>query len=333
VSFALLGSVETYVETARAYGHPLGPPAYMRTLRNSDGLKGGVANLSRYVAGSIYVGPVMPGAPGATNPVVTAEQSFLAWSGLFNLGNAARMNDRTLFFAQSGFEELSGFGPVGTAAMVTLLASVLWWRPRAPWWRLGAAAFAGLTLVSFTVGYSFWGTRYLSPWYAVATVACVCALWEIPAAGGRFLRGVFVVGALASALAAPGLSFNRGPAALVASVVDRERFETVNYPLIGKVRERLRELRQAHPASHVFFVVCEDSVVLPILEDPRLDATVVTPPRFASLVAGGQVKAGDLVITDGPIGAARLAPLEEVSAPDRYSKGMLRTQVIYRAGP
>jgi hypothetical protein len=188
-------------------------------------------------------------------------------------------------------------------------------------------------LVSFTVGYSFWGTRYLSPWCALATVACVCALWEIPAAGGRLLRGAFVVGALASALAAPWLSFNRGPAALLASVADRERFETVNYPLIGKVRERLRALRQAQPASRVFFVVCEDSVVLPILEDPRLDARVVTPPRFVALVAGGQVKAGDFVITDWPVGAIRLTPLEEVTAPDRYSKGMLRTQVIYRAGP
>src|SRR4051812_2037515 len=49
----LFGSVETYVETARIYGHPLGPPALQRRLGNRDGLRGGVANLVRHLGGGI----------------------------------------------------------------------------------------------------------------------------------------------------------------------------------------------------------------------------------------------------------------------------------------
>jgi hypothetical protein len=176
VSFVLLGSVETYIETAHAYGHPLGPPSLVLAHKNPHGWKGGVANLSRYVAGSIYVGPITPGDPDAVTAVLRAEHAFLVWSGLLNRGVRADTNDDSLLFVQSGFEELSGFGPIGTVAMALMLVSAVWWRPRALWWQLAASAFAGIIVLSYSVGYSYWVTRYLSGWYALAVVACVCAL-------------------------------------------------------------------------------------------------------------------------------------------------------------
>jgi len=333
VAVVLFGSGETYLESARVLGHPLGPPDYVGGLKNSDGVRGGVANLSRYIAGSIYLGPTPVGETrGPVMAVVKAEQSFLTRTGLRNRGMAARTSDSTLFFFQSGLEELSGFGPVGTLAMATMLAAALRWRPRALWWRLAAVAFAGLLLVSFTVGYSYWGNRYLIGWYALGSVACVCALWEHDGAAWRFLRGVFAVCAMASAAAAPLLSFNRGPAALVASLAERDHFETSAYPLAGRVRERLRVLHRAHPAGRVYFVVCNDSLVLPLLRDPGLGAVLVTPDRFLALTASGQVARGDLVIEDYPSGSAVLIPVEEVTAPDIFSKGQVRKQIIYTVG-
>ncbi len=332
VSFVLLGSVETYVETARVYGHPLGPETFVRQLRNPHGWKGAAANLSRYIAGSIYVGPITPGDTQAVTAVLRAERAFLAWSGLTNRGVRADTTDETLIFVQSGFEELSGFGLTGTFAMALMLIAAVWWRPRALWWQLAAIAFSGIIVLSYTVGYSYWATRYLGGWYALAVVACVCALWENRGPVAAWLRSAFVVCALASAVAAPLLSVNRRPADLIAAVMDRDHFEVRNYPVLGLARDQLRELRRTHPASRVYFVVSDASLVLPILEDPRLAATIVTRARFLSLLAEGQVKAGDFVIEDSASGARALIPVRQVYAPDIFAKGDVRSMVIYQVG-
>jgi 4-amino-4-deoxy-L-arabinose transferase-like glycosyltransferase len=330
-SFVLLGSLETYVESYRVFRHPFGPPATVRQLRNPDGIRGGMANLSRYVAGSVYLGQTPIGA-SAPNWLERSEAALLARAGLFNAGEDPRFSDRTLRFSQSGLEELSGFGPVGTLAMATVLASCVFWRPRSPWWRLSVAALAGLVIVSLCVAYSGWANRYLIPWYALATTALVWALWEGDSVPRRLARWGFLAAAAASAAAAPMVSFNRGPSALVASVTRREEMETCNYPLIGKVRERLRELRAASPGSNVYYVACDDSPVLPILEDPRLDAVVVTPQEFARLLSSGRVAAGDLEIEDFDTHSTRLTRIDRVTAPDAFAGRGLRSQEIFRVG-
>jgi hypothetical protein len=332
VSILLLGSVETYVETARVYGHPSGPPLLVQQHRNRDGWKGGVANLSRYVAGSIYVGPVTPGDDQAVTAVLRAEHAWLHSTGLWERGLRADTRDESLLYVQSGFEELSGYGPLGMLAMAFMLVSVVWWRPHSLAWQLTVTAFAGFALLSFTVGFSYWSNRYLCGWYALGTVACVCALWEYRGHGAAGLRIAFVGCALASAVAAPLLSVNRRPTDLVAAVMDRDRFETRNYPVLGLARNELRALRRAHPQSRVYFVVADASLVLPILEDPQLEATVVTRPRFLALLAAQEVKPGDFVIEDNASGAARLIPIRQVFAPDVFVKGDIRSMVIYQVG-
>jgi hypothetical protein len=80
----------------------------------------------------------------------------------------------------------------------------------------------------------------------------------------------------------------------------------------------------------VYFVACNDSVVLPILEDPRLNAVVVTPPGFMDLAAHGLLANGDLVIEDFDTHSPLLVKVEDVSAPDVFSESTVRTQSIYR---
>ena len=328
----LFGSIETYVDSARVFGDPMGPPQVVRELRNPDGLRGAAANLSRYVAGSLYAGPTdQLWAARLEESIVGGERAFLARAGLADAGYYKTFSDRTLFFYQSGLEESSGFGPVGTIAMAAILAAGVLWRPRAVSWRLAAAALAGLLLLCLTVAYHEWVNRYLICWYALGSLAVVCALWERESAFRRALRWGLAALAIASAAAAPLLSYNRGPASIVASLRDREAFETSAYPLIGRLRARLRELRAQAPGSTVYYVACNDSPVLPILEDPRLDAVVLTPPGFTDLAAAGLLRNGDLVIEDFDTRSPLLVKVEDVSAPAVSVVGA-RTQAIYRIG-
>jgi hypothetical protein len=327
----LFGSIETYVESARVFDHPLGPPEVIRQLRNTDGVRGAIANFSRYVAGSVYLGPTdFRGPSPPQSLLLRAERSFLSRTGLANAGYDARFSDRTLFFPQSGLEEISGYGPVGTIAMATILGACVFWRPKAVWWRLSVAGLAGILIVSVTVAYNIWGNRYLVSWYAIGTVAIVCALWEHDSALRLQLRWALAASAICCAVAAPLLSFNRGPASIKASLINRDAFETCAFPLIGKLRDQLRVLRSETPDKMVYFVACNDSVVLPILEDPRLNAVVVTPPGFMDLAAHGLLANGDLVIEDFDTHSPLLVKVEDVSAPDVFSESTVRTQSIYR---
>jgi hypothetical protein len=327
----LFGSVETYINSERVFGHPLGPPELIGQVRNTDGIRGAAANFSRYVVGSLYAGPTYSRkATPLQALLLKGELSFLNRAGLSNAGYDKWFGDKALFFFQSGLEEVSGFGPMGTVAMAMILAACVLWRPREAWWRLAAVALCGFAIVSLNVAYSDWGNRYLISWYSLGTVAAVCALWNRESAARRALRWAFAALAVAGAVAAPLLSFDRGPSAIAASLRDREAFETCAFPIMGKVRERLRILRAQTPESTVYFVACNDSLVLPILEDPRLDAVVVTPPGFADLAARGLLANGDLVIEDFDTRSSLLAKVDTVSAPDAFSENMVRTQAIYR---
>ncbi len=327
----LFGSVETYVESARIYGHPLGPPALLRRLGNPDGVRGGLANLIRNLGGGLYVGPTSFGDDQVTVTALSdAGRKLLGWLRLTDVGADPRFGDRTLFFRQSGLEELSGFGPIGMLAVTTMLGACFRWRPRERWWQLAAAALLGVCLVSLTVAFTHWTNRYLIGWYALGTVALVCALWEREAPWIRTMRWGFLVVALGSAIAAPLLSFNRGPAAMLAAVADRDRFETGTFPLVGKVRERLRSLRAQSPDARVYFVVSDESVVLPILEDQKLEALLLTPTQFRRIAAQGYLASGDLVIQESEEDLPFLARIEEITAPNIFSDHRTLTRWIYR---
>lgn len=328
----LFGSIETYIETCRIYGHPIGPAAVVSPLKNRDGIVGGTANLVRFSMSSFYTGPTSGRfEPAAAAQFAAAAKVLLTVSGLKDKGSSSSFPDDRLFFFQSRFEELAGYGPLGTLAMVAMWFGWLSWRRRTPSSQLAISAFAGLCLVSLSVGYTDWSGRYLLAWYALSTTAVVCWLWEIQSPSRRVLRISFAALAVASALAAPFLSFNRRPQDLLAALTDRERMETATYPLIGKLRAELRGLRAATPESRIYFVACNDSVILPLLMDRQLDVIVVTPPVFLQLVALGRVAHNDVVVEDFPTSAPILVKVSEISAENVISGGAPRTQAIYRA--
>lgn len=336
LSLVLFGSVETYVECQRVFGHPLGPEQLVRRVVNRDGWRGGLANLSRYAAGSLYVGQSeWSFSTRAIRTVVEAERGVLRWCNLADAGTSVGCPDRKLFFVQSGLEELSGFGPLGTVGLGILVAALLRWRPRERWWRCAIGAFVGFVLVSLTVGFMVWNNRYLVGHFALTTVATVILLWGH---GGRFrdwLRRGFVVLAALCAVAVPLVSFNRTPASLVRAVVERDAFETCNAPEIGNARTVLRELRAVLPNCRIAVGVSKDSPVLPYLKDKRLNTMFFVESTLPALVSAGVFRPGDLVVVDDAIVLPELERVAEVSAPNvfcsaTYGQFALMHRYIYR---
>lgn len=329
------GSLETYVENARQYGHPLGPSALLRRASNTGGVKGTAANLIRHTAGAIYLGQTdFSGAPSPSSWFSDATRRLLAATGLTDAGADRHSPDKNLYLHQSGLEELSGYGPVGTLAMLAMLSGAVSWKSRRhAWWWLAVAGLLGLLLISSTIGYTPWAKRYLLPWFALGTLSVVCLLWGSNTPWHAGLRWGFLVLAAFSALAAPFWSFNRGPRALLDAFRDRERLETSAYPVVGLVRESLRRLHHADPAGRIFIVTHDESVLLPLLTDRALAVLPVTRAGFQDLLDQGFVKAGDLAVFESPVALATLILLETVTAPNVFSFRDTRSQYIYRFTP
>lgn len=330
----LFGSIETYVETWRIYRNPLGPESVLGQMRNRDGVQGGVANVIRYLGRGVYVGftsgregPSMAGHVSATT------RAFLAKTGLENKGASPQFLDEHLFMFQSGHEELCGYGLSGMWALGVCGIAWFWVRPRRTWWRLAVGAWCVLAMVALSVAYTDWANRYLLCAYVLAVCAAVSLLWESERRVVRAARWIFLASATYSALAAPVFSFNRGPDALMAAMMAREELETSSFPLAGAVRSRLRELKKQIPSARVYYVVCNDSVILPLLRDRDVDPVLVTPPVFTVIMAEGLIRAGDLVVEDYPLRSDRMIELEKVQVPDLFSPGSARVQTIYTVGP
>lgn len=337
----LFGSVETYVESVRCFRHPLGPPSMLDDLRNQHGLRGAAANLSRHVAGSIYLGQSeWEPSRNAILKVAEVERRLLTALGWIDAGSNFRSPDSALFFHQSGLEELSGYGPLGTAGVALACLACCWWCPRSWWWRLAGAALTAMLLVSSTAVYSVWGGRYLLVSYALLTVGCVCFLWEADGRWRRLLRWCLTGVAIVGAIGAPLVSFNRTPASLVAALLDRQNFETCNVPIDGRVRARLHELKAAAPSNRVVIGVYHDSVVLPYLTDESLGADVISNAALPALFRAGRFTAGDLVVLEFEVATPHLALVEIVTAPNVFSSGGNRPPSLlqrfiyrYREGP
>ena len=329
------GSLETYVENARQYGHPLGPPALLRRASNTAGVKGTAANLIRHTAGAVYLGQTdFSGAPSPSTWFSGGTRRLLAATALTDAGNDRHSPDLNLYLHQSGLEELSGYGPVGTLAMLAMLAGAFYWKNRRHvWWQLAVAGLLGLMLISSTIGYTPWAKRYLLPWFALGTLSVVCLLWESNAPWRVGLRWGFLVLAAFSSLAAPLWSFNRGPRALLDAFRDRERLETSAYPVVGQVRESLRRLHRDTPAGRIFIVTHDETVLLPLLTDQALAVLPVTRAGFQDLLDRGNVKTGDLAVFESPIQLAELVLIETVTAPNVFSFRDTRSQYIYRFTP
>jgi 4-amino-4-deoxy-L-arabinose transferase-like glycosyltransferase len=317
----LFGSIETYIESARLFGHPLGPPQIVQDNRNCDGLRGGAANLSRYIIGNLYFGQSdWRPSSRAIIELAAAERILLAHAGLTDAGTNVYGRDKQLFFYQTGFEELSGFGPLGSVGIGLMFAACFYWRPRETWWQLTMIAVFGLALISITIAYMQWNSRFLIGHFALTTIACTCLLWQADSQWRRVLRWGFVALAVTSATAAPLVSFNRGPACLVAAIRNRQQLETCMVPVIGKVLTRLHQLRATAPQGRIIVAAYHNSAILPYLTDPELAIDIASIKQCNWLLNNDILADGDILILDSECTHPRMARIDTITAPNPVNR-------------
>lgn len=325
----LLGSVETYIETARIYGHPLGPPQLVRRLSNQDGLRGTAANLVRHLGGGLYVGQTdFSGQQPLPNALANGTRALLDATGLTDAGIDRRFPDSRLFLSHTGLEELSGYGAVGTLVVGLLVFTLLRWRPRTVWWRMAIGALIAMLVVSASVGYNPWSNRYLAGAYVLGAMALVCFCWESRTPRGA--RWALLAVVAAGVILSPLLSFNRNPRALYAALNQREKVETSAFPVVGAMRTALREARLADPKGRIFVVAHDESAVLPLIQDESLNVFLVREPVLRDLAATGKLRPGDWMACESPIVLPALTLNCTVTAPNVFSYDRTVTQYLYR---
>jgi hypothetical protein len=278
LSLATLGSVETYVMARRAYGHPLGPEAFVRDHRNNDRLKGAAANTIRYVAANLSTGA----EPWLETDMITPwwEQrcrSLLASLRLANVGYRRDYNDTQLRFNQVGWDSASDYGPLGTLALGVALLALGWWRPREMWWQVAVAAWLLLGAVAYSVAWMPWNNRFLLAPFALLSLATVSLAWR---PGWRALRWPLLALAVYSVVAYPLTSFNKRPSDLAGAILRREAQEFKERPGMQRVVAAVREWRERHPDGEVLMLAGSDSWVLPFLTPGR---QAVSPVSAAGL--------------------------------------------------
>lgn len=274
VFFLLLGSVEIYYNNWLVYHAPLGPKGVIDTNVNHDGLAGAAATFIRWCFGNMNI------AVDAANPaspfpgwMENACRGFLHLVGLQDLGYRATTGDTdaNMRFLKLGFDVGSDYGPVGALAILAGLV-FLFARPWTdPIWKLAAAGFATLAMTSYTLAWMMWDARFLVQTFPLLTLALALWIFSLGTTGaGRFVRTVFKVLVVYSAIIYPLYSVAKKPSDLVKAVRHRLVYETTERPSMLEVVSDLRRLKPTIGPSTLLLLGTDDSWSLSILEIPGL---------------------------------------------------------------
>ncbi len=267
VCLVLWGSLETYANTLRIYGHALGPRQFVEDLRNRDGAAGAAANFLRYAIGNTNVGldSVHP-SPALIAAWDRAARSLLGKVGLGNMGYAAGYGDASLHFWKDGWEASSDFGLLGGIALwFSLIALAI--RPRSdPLWALSALAIGSLLVICATIGWMPWNGRFLMVSFVLSAVVLALAAER----SSRPVRALFGAAVIISGVVAPSFSFNKGPTALFAALLDRKAFETRENPGMFEVIRDLETRAGSGSVTEITVCAGADSWILPLFSIPGL---------------------------------------------------------------
>ena len=272
IAALLLGSVETYLESHRKSGTPLGSPEFIAKHKNEDGLAGAAANAVRYAFGNLNTGVEIWQKPDTITPIFErACRRLLQSVGLKNTGHKHRdYNDENFRFLENGWDSSQDFGVLGTAAVVLALTSLIVWRPRKMWWRLSAFAVLVTGATCYTIAWMPWNNRFL----LLPVAALTIALTLIATAPSR-LRPVWstlmlVVSAYA-AIAYPIQSYNKTPRDLYAGITDRETQTAKERPGMKAVVDAVLTWSKQNPNGRLLLLPGPDSWVLPLFTLERIE--------------------------------------------------------------
>lgn len=265
LSFALLGSVETYANNWIAYANPLGDADFVNYHRNLDGFKGAVANFIRYIFGSISVPvEIWPKDSAFISWLEDVCRSVLQTFGLIDAGHRPGYSDEHLRFLKTGREASSDFGVLGTIALLSsclILVSQNWKKPA---WRLTLAGFLSMSLTCYFVCWMPWNNRFLLIPFVLFTLALTLTVLGFSRCvfGVRFVYlGLLFFGALVY----PLYSFNKSPFDLMRSITEREEIFFKERIVTKEVRDHVVRSMRERGAEMLFLRAGSDAWVLPFL--------------------------------------------------------------------
>jgi hypothetical protein len=222
VAMLLLGSVETYVNNRLMFGHWQGDPAFVDGQRNGQGLRGAVANTTRYLFGFQDVGADLVAPEGwFAERLASVSNTLLDAVRLSGVGVRRGIAVPAPAFVRNGSSAGSTFGLTGTIGLFVSLGLFVLGSPRTWEWRFSVAGLVGLVVVAYAAGWMPWNLRFLTvPAVAFWLATCVWLAPRMARLPG--VRPALLAAVVAGAFAYPLVSPYMGPRALVASVRERD---------------------------------------------------------------------------------------------------------------
>ena len=286
VSFALLGSTETYLNNWVKFGNPLGASHFVSYHRNEDGFKGASANLVRYLFGNVHlpheIWEVAPAKFPSTQWLEDTCRRSLSVVGLKDAGHRRGFGEEHLQFRKMGWESSSDYGFLGTLAMLVSLATLLTGRWQGLSWRLAFAGFLSLGAICYFVPWMPWNNRFLLLPMVLFTLAfshiVLNLTHRLPSA-----RVGYLLLLLFCATVYPLYSYNKKPSDIRSSITNREELFLRERDGKKEMVDHLRSVLRADPGSILLLHAGEDAWVLPFLLLEGFDAQPVpnlTPRDF-----------------------------------------------------
>lgn len=261
----LCGSVETYANNQRVYGHWLGPAEILHDNRNRDGMRGAMGNFVRYVVANQNIA-VDVANPKSQFPAKLERftRGALKATGLTDVGYRPDINDATLSIRKDRTEATSDYGLVGGIAILLAIVFVFLGHVRGLRWRLSALGLASLALTSATVAWMPWNARFLMIPFILCSVALTIQILDWSRAR-RLPAALWFAILLFSALAYPWYSYNKRPKDLWDSLAHRPRMSMKERTNMAEVVGAIDRLGRETPGNVTVLVSAgTDSWTLPL---------------------------------------------------------------------
>ncbi|HEY0791325.1 MAG TPA: hypothetical protein VGD78_09715, partial [Chthoniobacterales bacterium] len=232
---------------------------------NRDGARGAVANVIRYVFGTLSLG--IDGAnqdSGMSGLLRKACRGLLHLLHVTNAGYRSDFNDDNFRFLKIGFASSSDFGLPGALAMLSSPLVLLRFRSAPALVLMVLAGLLSLVFTSSTIAWMEWNARFLCLPLVLFGVAFSVAVFSNPDRNRAF-QAVIAFVVIWSAVSCPFLTFNDRPADLAGAVHHRERLQFSEYAPMQAVYDRVIRLKAGAPQTPWFLVADENSWTLPFL--------------------------------------------------------------------
>lgn len=291
----LFGSVEIYLNNYLLFQRPLGP-ANISSHQNHDGIVGTLANLTRYVLGSVNVGYEATNASSPLNRALeNTARAILSTPALSNKGYRRGFgeNDSSLIFSRVG-EAGSDFGPLGFFGLVVSAFVLLFRFRNRILWRLSAAGFGSMLLSSYMTGWMPWNMRFLMLPFILFTLTLTIIVTQLKTAGGVWRTVLFCIAIFAATLI-PLSRVNKPPQDIYLALADRDKVTTKQRRGMLEVIRELKSARECIGSNPVLLCGGQNSWVLPLLQTRGLTVIPCPHPTTRSIQNAASQYRSDIV--------------------------------------